>query len=49
MAAAQIGTAYTVSDRSERLLCEQLGYNMVFRWLVGWGMKDAVWDHSTCA
>ena len=24
--------------RSERLLCEQLGYNMLFRWLVGPGL-----------
>jgi transposase len=24
--------------RSERLLCEQLGYNMLFRWFVGLGM-----------
>ncbi len=33
--------------RSERLLCEQLGYNMLFRWFVGLGMEDAAWDHST--
>jgi transposase len=33
--------------RSERLLCEQLGYNMLFRWFVGLGMEDAPWDHST--
>ena len=33
--------------RSERLLCEQLGYNMLFRWFVGLGMDDAAWDHST--
>src|SRR4051812_11412838 len=25
--------------RSERLLCEQLGYNMLFRWFVGLGME----------
>jgi transposase len=31
---------------SERLLCEQLGYNMLFRWFVGLGMEDAAWDHS---
>ena len=24
--------------RSERLLCEQLGYNMLYRWFVGLGM-----------
>jgi transposase len=33
--------------RSERLLCEQLGYNMLYRWFVGLGMEDATWDHST--
>jgi transposase len=33
--------------RSERLLCEQLNYNMLFRWFVGLGMEDAAWDHST--
>jgi transposase len=33
--------------RSERLLCEQLGYNMLYRWFVGLGMEDEAWDHST--
>ena len=33
--------------RSERLLCEQLGYNMLYRWFVGLGMEDDAWDHST--
>ncbi len=33
--------------RSERLLCEQLGYNMLFRWFVGLGMENAAWDHSS--
>jgi len=36
---------YTI--RSERLLIEQLDYNMLFRWFVGLSMDDAVWDHST--
>jgi transposase len=36
---------YTV--RSERLLMEQLDYNMLFRWFVGLSMDDVVWDHST--
>jgi len=36
---------YTI--RSERLLMEQLDYNMLFRWFVGLSMDDAVWDHST--
>jgi len=33
--------------RSERLLCEQLGYNMLFRWFVGLGVDKQPWDHST--
>jgi transposase len=36
---------YTV--RSERLLMEQLDYNLLFRWFVGLSMDDPVWDHST--
>jgi transposase len=36
---------YTV--RSERLLMEQLQYNMLFRWFVGLNMDEPVWDHST--
>ncbi len=35
------------SIRSERLLMEQLDYNMLFRWFVGLSMDDEVWDHST--
>lgn len=34
------------SVRSERQICEQLRYNMLFRWFVGLAMDDAVWDHS---
>jgi transposase len=33
---------YTI--RSERLLMEQLDYNLLFRWFVGLTMDDAVWD-----
>lgn len=33
---------YTV--RSERLLMEQLAYNLLFRWFVGLNMDDPVWD-----
>ena len=36
---------YTV--RSERLLAEQIDYNLLFRWFVGLSMDDPVWDHST--
>ena len=35
------------SVRSERLLCEQLEYNMLFRWFVGLSMDSEPWDHST--
>ena len=35
---------YTV--RSERLLIEQLDYNLLFRWFVGLGMDEPMWDHS---
>jgi transposase len=31
----------------ERLLMEQLDYNLLFRWFVGLSMDDPVWDHST--
>ena len=33
--------------RSERLLVEQLGYNLLFRWFVGVSIQDDPWDHST--
>jgi transposase len=33
--------------RSERLLCEQLHYNMLLRWFVGLAMDEVAWDHST--
>ena len=32
------------SVRSERLLMEQLDYNLLFRWFVGLAADDAVWD-----
>ncbi|KWS04378.1 Mobile element protein [Lysobacter capsici AZ78] len=35
------------SVRSERLLMEQLNYNLLFRWFVGLNVDDRVWDHST--
>jgi transposase len=36
---------YTI--RSERLLVEQLEYNLLFRWFVGLLLDEPVWDHST--
>ena len=35
---------YTV--RSERQLMERLEFDLLFRWFVGLGIDDAVWDHS---
>ena len=35
---------YTV--RSERMLIEQLQYNLLFRWFVGMEMDEAVWNHA---
>src|SRR5438067_576031 len=32
------------SVRSERMLMEQLDYNVLFRWFVGLNMEDAIWD-----
>src|SRR5207248_1398784 len=38
---------YLYGIRSERLLMEQLDYNLLFRWFVGLEMDDPVWDAST--
>jgi len=35
------------SVRSERMLMEQLNYNLLFRWFVGLNMDDRVWDATT--
>ena len=34
------------SVRSERLLMEQLNYNLLFRWFVGLEMDEPVWNHA---
>lgn len=36
---------YTI--RSNRLLVEQIGYNVLFRWFLGLGLDEEVWDHSS--
>jgi transposase len=36
---------YTI--RSERMLCEQLDYNLLFRWFVDVSTDARIWDHST--
>jgi transposase len=35
------------SVRSERLFCEQLDYNLLFRWFLDMGIEDPSFDHST--
>jgi transposase len=42
--ASLVQILYTI--RSERLLMEELNYNILFRWFVGLSMDDEVWDHS---
>jgi transposase len=37
------------SIRSERQLMERLDFDLLFRWFVGLGIDDPVWDHSTFA
>jgi transposase len=34
------------SVRRERMLIEQLQYNLLFRWFVGMEMDEAVWNHA---
>ena len=34
------------SIRSERQLMERLQFDLLFRWFVGLGIDDAIWDHS---
>jgi len=35
------------SIRSERQLVNHIDYNLLYRWFVGLGMDEAVWNHST--
>jgi transposase len=34
------------SIRSERQLMERMDFDLLFRWFVGLGIDDPVWDHS---
>ena len=43
--AATLQVLYSI--RSERLLCEQLDYNLLFRWFVGLSIDEPIWDHSS--
>ncbi|MDA8089175.1 MAG: IS5 family transposase [Nitrospiraceae bacterium] len=38
-------TLYSI--KSVRMLMEQLGYNILYKWFVGLAIDDKVWDHST--
>jgi transposase len=33
--------------RSERLMMEEMGYNLLFHWFVGLNADDEVWDQTT--
>ena len=35
------------SIRSERLLMEELDYNILYRWFIGLGLDDPIWDATT--
>ena len=35
------------SIRSERQVMERIEFDLLFRWFVGLGIDDPVWDHST--
>jgi transposase len=35
------------SVRSERLLVEEIDYNILFRWFVGLNLDDPAWDATT--
>ena len=45
MRALLLQVLYTI--RSERLLMEELNYNLLFRWFVGLNMDDPVWHPTT--
>jgi transposase len=46
--ALMLQVLYTI--RSERQLVEQLDYNLLFRWFVGLGVDDVVWERTVfCA
>jgi transposase len=43
--ASLIQTLFSI--RSERQLVRHIDYNLLYRWFVGLGMDEAVWNHST--
>jgi len=36
-----------ISDRLSRMLTEQIGYSILFRWFLGMALDEPVWDHSS--
>jgi len=38
---------YSFGIRSERRLCEEVHFNLAYRWFCRLGLEDAVPDHST--
>ncbi len=43
--ASLLQVLYTI--RSERQLCEQINYNMLYCWFIGLELDNVMWDHST--
>jgi len=43
---ARAPAASAVSVRSERMLMQQLDYNLLFRWFVGLEIDEPVWHHA---
>jgi len=43
--ASRLMTLYMV--RSERIFCEQLGYNLLFHWFLDLNWDEPAFDHST--
>ena len=35
------------SIRSNRMLTEQIGYNILYRWFLGMALDEPMWDHSS--
>ncbi|MBK7551923.1 MAG: transposase [Syntrophaceae bacterium] len=35
------------SIRSNRMLTEQIGYSILFRWFPGMALDEPMWDHSS--
>ena len=40
--------AYLYGIESDRRLCEEVHFNLAYRWFCRLGLEDAVPDHSSC-